>query len=74
MKKRSLISIKIKHRYTLTDEGDPVPFCSTEPFMNYQIPPEPKLVRHWKDCTCGFCHHLHTLGKRPRDRMLKAVQ
>lgn len=74
MAKPKIIPLKVKHRYTLTDDGDPVAFCSTEPYMNYQLPKQPKLVREWKDCTCGYCHHALSLGRRPRDRMLKAVQ
>lgn len=73
MAKPKLVPLKIKHRQTWTEEG-PVPFCSVEPYMNYQLPRNPKLVREWKDCTCGYCHHLLSLGRRPIERLLKAVQ
>lgn len=64
---------KIRHRFTLDESDEPVALCSLEPFMNYQLPKEPKLVRTMAEATCGFCHHLHGQGKRARDRTLKAV-
>ena len=68
------IANKVRHRFTLDPSDEPVAFCSTEPFMNYQLPKNPKLVRTWQETTCGYCHHLLSLGKRPTDRTLKAVQ
>ena len=68
------VSAKVRHRFTLAPSDEPVPFCSLEPFMNYQLPKKPKVVRTWAETTCGFCHHLFSLGKRPIDRTLKAVQ
>lgn len=75
MTRVKLIPKKIKHRFTLNASEDPVPFCSTEPYMNYRLPADPRLVRAWEDVTCGFCHHLKALGhKHPIDRHLQAVQ
>lgn len=72
MSKR-VISAKVKHRFTLDASDDPAAFCSLEPFMNYQLPKNPKLVRTWAETTCGYCHHLLNLGKRPIDRSLREV-
>lgn len=69
-----LVPSNIKHRFTLDASEDPVPLCSLEPFMNYQLPKEPLLVRTWRETTCGFCHHLKAQGRFPIDRTLKAVQ
>lgn len=72
MSQPKLVPIKIRHRFTLDPSMDPVAFCSTEPYMNFRLPPNPKLVREWKDVTCGFCHHLLGLGtKKPIDRHLQ---
>lgn len=74
MSATKLVPLKVKHRFTLDHDESPVAFCSTEPYMNYQLPKNPKLVRTWDETTCGYCHHLFHLGKRPKDRTLKAVQ
>ena len=74
MRKPALIPIKAKHRFHLDVDQEPVAWCSTEPYMNYQVPANPRLVRDWKDVTCGFCHHLLSItDRRPIDRHLKAV-
>lgn len=71
--KTKLVPNKIKHRFTLDASDDPVALCSLEPFMNYQLPKQPQLVRSWDEVTCGFCHHLQGAGRRAIDRTLKAV-
>lgn len=71
---KKLIKDEPKHRYTLDPSGDPVPFCWTEPFMNYQVAKDAPIVRTWDETTCGHCHHLLSLGKHPVDRHFRVIQ